>query len=73
VACCRSPDTSPWKAANTVSGPTSVSPGTIETNQTRFILDDPKLVEETAGAGAMMDRMGQPEEVASVVAFLASD
>lgn len=50
----------------------SVSPGTIETNQTRFILDDPEWTRVQVGR-AMMNRMGQPEEVASVVAFLASD
>jgi len=50
----------------------SVSPGTIETNQTRFILNDPSWSKKQLGR-AMMNRMGQPEEVASVVAFLASD
>jgi len=49
----------------------SVSPGTIETNQTRFILEDPEWTRVQVGR-AMMNRMGQPEEVASVVAFLAS-
>ena len=50
----------------------SVSPGTIETNQTRFILEDPEWTRIQVGR-AMMNRMGQPEEVASVVAFLASE
>lgn len=50
----------------------SVSPGTIETNQTRFILDDPVWTKTQIGR-AMMNRMGQPEEVAGVVAFLASE
>lgn len=50
----------------------SVSPGTIETNQTRFILEDPEWCRIQLGR-AMMNRMGQPEEVASVVAFLASN
>ena len=49
----------------------SVSPGTIETNQTRFILDDPAWAARQLGR-AMMNRMGQPEEVAAAVAFLAS-
>jgi NAD(P)-dependent dehydrogenase (short-subunit alcohol dehydrogenase family) len=49
----------------------SVSPGTIETNQTRFILQDAEWSKQQLGR-AMMNRMGQPEEVASVVAFLAS-
>lgn len=50
----------------------SVSPGTIETNQTRFILDDPEWCKVQLGR-AMLNRMGQPEEVASAVVFLASD
>jgi len=50
----------------------SVSPGTIETNQTRFILEDPEWSRIQLGR-AMINRMGQPEEVASVVAFLASE
>ena len=50
----------------------SVSPGTIETGQTRFILEDPEWSRIQLGR-AMIDRMGQPEEVAGVVAFLASD
>jgi NAD(P)-dependent dehydrogenase (short-subunit alcohol dehydrogenase family) len=50
----------------------SVSPGTIETNQTRFILDDPEWCKIQLGR-AMLNRMGQPEEVASAVAFLASE
>ncbi len=50
----------------------TVSPGTIETNQTRFILDDPEWCAKQLGR-VMMNRMGQPEEVASAVAFLASD
>jgi NAD(P)-dependent dehydrogenase (short-subunit alcohol dehydrogenase family) len=49
----------------------SVSPGTIETNQTRFILQDADWSKKQLGR-AMMNRMGQPDEVASVVAFLAS-
>lgn len=50
----------------------TVSPGTIETNQTRFILGDPEWSRIQLGR-AMMNRMGQPEEVAATVAFLASD
>lgn len=49
----------------------TVSPGTIETNQTRFILDDPEWSRIQLGR-AMINRMGQPEEVAAAVAFLAS-
>ena len=50
----------------------SISPGTIETNATRFILEDPEWMRIQLSR-AMINRMGQPEEVASVVAFLASD
>ena len=50
----------------------TVSPGTIETNQTRFILEDPEWSRIQLGR-AMINRMGKPEEVASVVAFLASE
>lgn len=49
----------------------TVSPGTIETNQTRFILENPEWCRVQLGR-AMINRMGQPEEVASAVAFLAS-
>lgn len=50
----------------------SVSPGTILTNQTRFIAEDAEWSRIQLGR-AMMNRMGQPEEVAAAVAFLASD
>ena len=49
----------------------SVSPGTILTNQTRMILEDPEWSRIQLGR-AMMNRMGEPEEVAAAVAFLAS-
>ncbi|QLC26493.1 SDR family oxidoreductase [Parasphingopyxis algicola] len=50
----------------------SVSPGTILTNQTQFIKDDPEWSRIQLGR-AMMNRMGEPEEVAGAVAFLASE
>ena len=50
----------------------TVSPGTIETNQTKFIMQDPEWCRVQFGR-AMMNRIGKPEEVASTVAFLASD
>ena len=50
----------------------SVSPGTIETNQTRWLLADPEVAKKEFGRH-LMNRVGRPEEVASAVAFLASD
>lgn len=50
----------------------TVSPGTILTNQTRFIAEDPEWSRIQLGR-AMMNRMGEPAEVAAAVAFLASD
>lgn len=50
----------------------SISPGLIETLQTKPLLEDP---EYKAGImpKIMVGRMGQPEEVAAVASFLASD
>ena len=50
----------------------SVSPGTIATAKTRRIAADPDWRRVQFGR-AMMNRMGEPEEVAAAVAFLASD
>ncbi|MBP7335956.1 SDR family NAD(P)-dependent oxidoreductase [Niveispirillum sp.] len=50
----------------------SLSPGTIETTQTRMIKEDPDWSRVQLGR-AMLNRMGQPEEVASAAAFLASE
>lgn len=50
----------------------SVSPGTIESNQTRPLLADPEWRKAMIGR-IMLDRLGRPEEVASAVTFLASD
>lgn len=50
----------------------SISPGLIETNQTRHLLGDPEWAETMIGR-IMLGRMGKPEEVASVALFLASD
>ena len=53
-----------------------VAPGFIETEQVRVYLDshdDPAEAERETVALHPMGRMGRPEEVAAVVAFLASD
>lgn len=49
----------------------SVSPGTIESRQTRILLEKPELGRAQLER-AMLARMGQPEEVAATIAFLAS-
>jgi acetoacetyl-CoA reductase len=48
----------------------TVSPGYIETTMTAAMRDD---VRQSIIAGVPMKRMGRPEEIASVIAFLAAD
>ncbi len=48
----------------------TVSPGYVETAMTAAMRDD---VRESIVSGVPMRRMGQPEEIAAAVAFLASD
>ncbi len=50
----------------------SISPGIIETNQTREQLKDPEWAKEMLGK-TLLGRLGRPEEIASVALFLASD
>src|ERR1700719_2681174 len=50
----------------------SISPGLIETNQTREQLKDPEYAVPMLGK-TLLSRAGQPEEVANVALFLASD
>ena len=50
----------------------SISPGVIETNQTRDQLKDPEWAEYMLGK-TLMGRLGRPAEVASVAIFLASE
>jgi NAD(P)-dependent dehydrogenase (short-subunit alcohol dehydrogenase family) len=49
----------------------SISPGIIETNQTREQLKDPEWARAMLGK-TLLGRLGQPEEIASVALFLAS-
>jgi len=49
----------------------AVAPTYIETDLTKFVYDDPKMMAHWIG-GTPMGRMGQPDEIASVVLFLAS-
>lgn len=50
----------------------SISPGVIETNQTREQLNDPEWAGYMLGK-TLLGRLGRPEEVAKVALFLASD
>ena len=50
----------------------AVAPTYIETDLTRYVYDDPKLMQQWVG-NTPMARMGQPEEIASVILFLASE
>ena len=50
----------------------SISPGVIETNQTREQLKDPEWSGYMLGK-TLLGRLGRPEEVANVAIFLASD
>jgi NAD(P)-dependent dehydrogenase (short-subunit alcohol dehydrogenase family) len=49
----------------------SISPGLIETNQTREQLKDPAWADAMLGK-TLLGRLGQPEEIANVALFLAS-
>jgi NAD(P)-dependent dehydrogenase (short-subunit alcohol dehydrogenase family) len=50
----------------------SISPGLIETNQTREQLKDPEWAAYMLGK-TLLGRLGRPAEVANVALFLASD
>ena len=50
----------------------SISPGVIETNQTREQLKDPEWAGSMLGK-TLLGRLGRPDEIANVALFLASD
>jgi NAD(P)-dependent dehydrogenase (short-subunit alcohol dehydrogenase family) len=50
----------------------AVAPTYIETELTKYVYDDPEMLRHWIG-GTPMNRMGQPDEIASVILFLASD
>ena len=50
----------------------AVAPTYIETDLTRFVYDDPNMMQHWIG-GTPMGRMGQPPEIAAVILFLASE
>jgi len=50
----------------------AVAPGYIDTPLNRFGMEDPELSRHWLG-GTPMNRLGRPDEIASVVQFLASD
>ena len=51
---------------------TSIGPGAIQTDMTKQLENDPKYLKQIL-ARIPLGRLGQPEEIASVAAFLASD
>ena len=50
----------------------AVAPTYIETEMNNYVYDDPELMRHWVG-GTPQNRMGRPDEVASVILFLASD
>jgi len=50
----------------------SISPGLIVSNATRGQLEDEKWANDMRGR-TLLDRLGEPEEVANVALFLACD
>ena len=51
----------------------SISPGFIETNSTRGQLEDERVRPRRCATRTLLGRFGQPEDVANVALFLASD
>ena len=51
----------------------AVAPGTVSTDLTRSLADDPDMLEGLAQTHIPMGRLGEPDEIADAVEFLASD
>ena len=51
----------------------AVAPGTVSTDLTRSLSDDPDMLDALAETHIPMGRLGTPEEIANAVEFLSSD
>ena len=51
----------------------AVAPGTVNTDLTRSLSDDPDALDRLAATHIPIGRLGRPEEIAAAVDFLASD
>jgi NAD(P)-dependent dehydrogenase (short-subunit alcohol dehydrogenase family) len=51
----------------------AVAPGTVSTDFTRSLSDDPDMLDALAETHIPMGRLGSPEEIANAVEFLSSD
>jgi NAD(P)-dependent dehydrogenase (short-subunit alcohol dehydrogenase family) len=51
----------------------AVAPGTVNTDLTRSLSDDPEALDRLAATHIPVGRLGRPEEIAAAVDFLSSD
>lgn len=51
----------------------AVAPGTVDTDLTRSVLDDPEVLERQAAERIPLGRLGRPTDIAAAVDFLSSD
>ncbi len=51
----------------------AVAPGTVNTDLTRSLSDDPDALDQLAATHIPVGRLGRPEEIAAAVDFLSSD